>query len=371
MINTKCIDSDLHQSEVISAIRFPLIVMIVLFHLYPPGQTIKTPYSLYNVIATFLSAHGIARLAVPAFFLISGYFFFYHLRKLDKAMYASKLRKRVSTLLVPYLLWNGIPIVGIIIARLLIGMKTGDSLNSVKEFCGSIGWLRALWDCGIPNGHPFDVPLWYVRDLMVCCICSPVIFFLVRRYKLFYILVLGILFLTDTWLDVAGFDSRAWFFFSLGAYLSINNVNMVGLLRKYAIAIIPLSIILLVCTTYFNEFMGRGIIVLDNAFLLTGVGAMIASFEFLLRKGIICNNPFLTRSVFFIYAFHVFPLPGIVSVTAFCKNLTEKLIVEGQGITYYIQLAICPLAIIGVCLAVYYIMHCYTPKLLSVLTGQR
>ena len=249
-------ESERHQSEVINAMRFPLIAMIVLFHLYPPEQSIETPYTSYNAVATFFSAHGVARLAVPAFFLISGYFFFYHLKEWNKTVYAEKLRKRVSTLLIPYLLWNGIPILGIILVRLLIGMNSGDSLNSIKEFGDSVGWLRAFWDSGITKGHPFDVPLWYVRDLMVCCVCSPVIFFLVRRLRLIFIIVLGILFLTNTWIEITGFGSRSWFFFSLGAYLSINNMNMVGLFHKYAAAIIPLAVELLVSTTYFGRLIG-------------------------------------------------------------------------------------------------------------------
>ena len=252
------LDSERHQSEVISTMRFPLIAMIVMFHLYPPEQIIATPYASYNIVATFFSAHGIARLAVPAFFLISGYFFFYHLKEWNKTVYAEKIRKRVSTLLIPYLLWNGIPILGIILVRLLIGMNSGDSLNSIKEFGDSIGWFRAFWDGGTAGGHPFDVPLWYVRDLMVCCVSSPIIYILAKRLGLFYVLLVGFLFLTDTWIDIAGFSSRAWFFFSLGAYLSINNVNMVVMFHKYAVAIIPVSVALLVITTYYGQLLGGG-----------------------------------------------------------------------------------------------------------------
>lgn len=365
------LDSERHQSEVISTMRFPLIAMIVMFHLYPPEQTIATPYASYNIIATFFSAHGIARLAVPAFFLISGYFFFYHLKEWNKTVYAEKIRKRVSTLLIPYLLWNGIPILGIILVRLLIGMNSGDSLNSIKEFGDSIGWFRAFWDGGTAGGHPFDVPLWYVRDLMVCSVCTPIIYFLLKKFGIVTIFIIGCLFLTNTWIDVAGLDVRACFFFSFGAYLSINNANIVCICRKYAVIIIPLSIVLLIVTTYFFTSLGGGKIFFDNLFLLLGVGSLIGGFSLLVDYKVIRNVPFLTKSVFFVYAFHVFPLPGIMSVTAFFKKLTGNFIVETQEMTYFIQLIVAPTAVLGCCLVTYFLMRRTMPKLLSVLTGQR
>ena len=111
--------------------------------------------------------------------------------------------------------------------------------------------------------------------------------------------------------------------------------------------------------------------IFDNMFLLFGVSALIGCFSYMLSIGIVHNRPYLTKSVFFIYAFHVFPIPGIVSVTALCQQLTGMFIVETKVITYFIQLAVCPVAVLSVCLAIYFLLHRYTPKVLSILTGQR
>ena len=183
-------NNDNHQSQVINTMRFPLITLVVLFHLYPPEEVITSQYTSYNIISTFFSANGIARLAVPTFFLISGYFFYYHLNKWDNSVYTSKIRKRIKTLLTPYLLWNGIPIFGIILVRFVIGLKDGTSLDKIQEFGDSISWIRVFWDSGELKGHPFDVPLWYIRDLMVCSICSPIIYYLIRKTGMIYILLI-------------------------------------------------------------------------------------------------------------------------------------------------------------------------------------
>ena len=92
---------------------------------------------------------------------------------------------------------------------------------------------------------------------------------------------------------------------------------------------------LLVITTYYNHVLTDIQPILNNIFLLFGVTALIGGFSYLVSKGIVRDKPFLTKSVFFIYAFHVLPLPGIPSITTLCKNLAEKSIVETQILTYF------------------------------------
>ena len=141
--------------------------------------------------------------------------------------------------------------------------------------------------------------------------------------------------------------------------------------RKYAFISIPISIGLLIITTYFNSFFEEAQPILNNCFLFAGVISLLGFFSYLVSIGLVHNIPKLTNSVFFIYAFHVFPCPFIISVTDFFKNLTGKLIVETQVITYFIQLIAAPTAIIVTCFSIYYLMHRFTPKLLSILIGQR
>ena len=100
------------QSKTIAFLRFPLIVGVVLIHCYYkelPIGGVKVPvmdeYPIYKLIADLFS-QVLARTAVPLFFLISGYLFFYK-SSFSWPMYGSKLRKRAQTLLLPYLFWNG------------------------------------------------------------------------------------------------------------------------------------------------------------------------------------------------------------------------------------------------------------------------
>ena len=178
------IDSQDFQSSVITSLRFPLIVMIIMFHLYEPGAVIDDSSMLHYSLAKILGADGIAKIAVPTFFMISGYLFFFNIKKWDILEYRRKLKSRVSSLLIPYLLWNAIPIIGGILLNIFIAIAHGMPLFAqAKEFLHSIGWLNAFWN--VSDGHPYVVPLWYIRDLMICCLFTPLIYFFIDSKSMF------------------------------------------------------------------------------------------------------------------------------------------------------------------------------------------
>ena len=81
---------------------------------------------------------------------------------------------------------------------------------------GAIGWLL--------NSPAFQ--LWYIVDLFKLVIVSPIIYWLVKKCKLFPVLLFGILwFLHISFL----IDSEGLFFFTLGSYLAVNKVKIQGM----------------------------------------------------------------------------------------------------------------------------------------------
>lgn len=94
-------------SRIISLLRFPLIVGIVCIHAGVPESVVSAvgSHAVYDFVHEW-SAQVVARVAVPLFFLISGYLFFLNVERLTLAAYGHKLWKRVRTLFVPYVWWN-------------------------------------------------------------------------------------------------------------------------------------------------------------------------------------------------------------------------------------------------------------------------
>ena len=109
------------QSEIIYKDRFSVslenlkVVMSIL--------VITIHFSLPCCDATYLSIQSFVRsivcgVAVPTFFCISGFLFFMNFDEWDWRVFGNKVRRRVSTLLLPYILWNFVSVALVMGARL-------------------------------------------------------------------------------------------------------------------------------------------------------------------------------------------------------------------------------------------------------------
>ena len=94
---------------------------------------------------------------------------------------------------------------------------------------------------------PILVPFWFMRDLIVCISISPLLFVLFKdnRHKYIKILavaILSLLYFTQTSLVIPGFSSLAFFYFGIGAFLSLSNRSLVGwaqyLFREYIVSLL-------------------------------------------------------------------------------------------------------------------------------------
>lgn len=95
-------------SNTITAIRFPLIVAVVLLHTYiidrPIGGTVFVPAGEYPAFDLFehLYRGELGNVAVPLYFFISGFLFFYGLKNFDWGKLRKKLGRRVHSLVIPF-----------------------------------------------------------------------------------------------------------------------------------------------------------------------------------------------------------------------------------------------------------------------------
>lgn len=96
------------QSQTISFLRFPLIVGVVLIYSYFSEVVINGVdlmkngiFPIYSTVS-FLFSQIISRIAVPLFF-ISGFLFFFKINLFTREIYMQKLKKKVQTILIPYI----------------------------------------------------------------------------------------------------------------------------------------------------------------------------------------------------------------------------------------------------------------------------
>lgn len=354
-------NNDILQSKVIDFLRFPMIIGVVLLHAHLgsiKGLNIPdTGIPIYQNLSFFISKI-IVYTAVPLFFFISGYLFFYHVTSFSFDIYKKKLKTRIYTLLVPYLFWNAIILIGHLLVESLSPIElTSGAYKLVRDYTFR-DYLSCFWR--INGTFPINGVLWFVRDLMIMVVCSPVVYFCLRYLRWLTILILGSIWMAGFSLDIP--STIAIFFFTLGAWFSVNGRNFVtdfkpffpwgGLLYLFfAIGIIGAR-----GTT--------GFIYVSNAGILLGIVSGIALTAHYIEKGKWKVSKFLIGSCFFIYASHQLPI-----------NISNRILFrfihpthDWQYISIYL---VVPLIIILLGLLFYALIEKCIPRFTAIITGGR
>ena len=305
------------QSQVITFLRFPLAVAVIMLHAsfsdVISAKQLNTSFEEYNFIFELLW-RTIFQIAVPLFFLISGYLFFCNVDSFDVKTYGRKLKKRAKTLLVPYLIWNLLMLVVMYTGQQFFpSMMSGNSML-VSEFRLK-DWLLSFWDISYRTGgglsQPANGALWFIRDLMIVMVLSPLIHACIKYFKFIGVIILIVVYLFGVERIFDSLSMTAVLFFTLGSWFGINKKEFVVCCKPTIIFLLTSVYILMavIYTILSNEtfiwnFVNRILIVLGT--LLTP--SFVAYF---IRTGKWKINKFLAGSSFFLFAYH-FMILGVL-----------------------------------------------------------
>lgn len=340
-------------SMAISWMRFPLIFMIVLLHCYCAIDA-HGHHLFFQWVYPF--GLNLGETGVPAFFFISGFLFFY-----SSKTYSRKLKSRVHTLLIPYFFWNGL----ILLAYLLLWLKGNPMTIMGKSIADYdlVDYLRAFidrgnWDSG--NGVPMLCPYWYIRNLMVLCIFSPIIYYGIKYLKWILILALFV-----WWISIPynGMIASSILFFSMGAFFSIDQKNPLKALRQYLRPFLGVWLLLFLIDwahclwdiPYFLLFHRLSLVL--NIFLLLLVGSYLGSKQYQGWK-------LLDNSSFWIYTVHY---PMTIALGAVSSRYLQGSADWQLFVFYWCGVA----CVTALCVASYVVLHRLCPKVLSFVTGNR
>ena len=206
----------------IDFLKFVCAILVVMIHCgWPLGQ----PWNWTWIAHQTIFSQGLSRIAVPFFFLCSGYFLAKHLD--TRQNWWRAVCKRVRTLVVPFVIWSVVggvllPFVVTSIWEVCLGHSFG---NHALSFIQNINVCTLL---GICWSMPSLYQLWFLRCLFFFVLLAPVIAFLTRRFEWKWLglcFVLGVLcrflfpegsFLYEGFLNV--FSMPGLFYFSCGIY---------------------------------------------------------------------------------------------------------------------------------------------------------
>ncbi len=168
-----------YTSDKIANLSWICSILIVLIHATTyavnlPGQATASVYgkNLSTFVQMFL-AEGVCRIAVPLFFVFSGYLFFRNF-ELTPAGIWKKYKKRIATLLIPYLFWSIGTFLFFYIAQSIPATAAYFSSRSVV----GIGFPKTLQYIFL---NSLNSPLWYLSNLIILTLLTPVIYVLIKR----------------------------------------------------------------------------------------------------------------------------------------------------------------------------------------------
>lgn len=297
------------QSQVITFLRFPLAIAVIMLHAsfsdVISSEYLNNSFEGYNFIFEILR-RTIFQIAVPLFFLISGYLFFCNVDSFDASTYREKLIKRAKTLLVPYLIWNLLMLVAMYAGQLLFpGAMSGNSML-VSEFRLK-DWLLSFWDISYRTGglpQPANGALWFIRDLMIVMVMSPLINAYIKYFKILGIIILIVVYVFGVERVFDLLSMTAVLFFTLGSWFGINKKEFVVHCSPITISLFTSVYILMAVTftilsdeTFIWNFVNRILIVLGTLLIPSFVAYFIRTDKWKINK-------FLAGSSFFLFAYH-------------------------------------------------------------------
>ncbi len=348
------------SSRLIDAIRFPLVVMVILAH--STLLKVNTPISLdsfsgedfFHLSELFIRSLGF--IAVAGFALISGYFFF--LKEAFTTKYYTKaIFKRKNSLLYPYVLWNIIAFIALW-SKNAIAQKLGVSAG-VNSFELDLLQNSSLLDLFL---LPIDGPLWYIRELIVITLISPLIGLILRYLKQWAILPFLAFYLFP--LSI-GISIPILSFFSFGAYLAKEKIDIIALSKRLRWFGHIGTLFFFIALAFYC----------DNPYYhtmraVTTIAVVISLFNILdslEKRGSKLIDTFLrfTPAVFFIYAVHMILIINLVRGLLYTTALANF----GVGKTLISLITGTSAVIISYIL--YAVMKKLMPKTLAVLCGGR
>lgn len=377
------------ESQTISWLRFPLIICVVFIHnpqlsqdLYPPladGITPQIAGDYFRIWISWVLCH----VAVPCFFVISGFLFFKKTPDLSVSIYMEKMRKRFHTLVIPYLLWNLIAFLVILMVKSHVmwsqGAGWGGYLHVCRQYMADNGWLDIFWGCSRWGGYfsgwlgnevwhtgPYNLPLWYIRNLIMVCLFSPLVYWTIKKLGGWTILLLSVMYFGNIDVPVPGLDASTLLFFSIGSYFAINRMSMISEFRKVEKPCYVMAAVAMIFATAFQAPHTETGYYFYCVYVIAGVVCVFNIASRLVKAGRVRIHPLLTGSVFFIFAFHTDWIVNLYNLM-----LNKAFALAGLNPVNLFTYLTTPFVKTAICVVVYYLLMRWFPRIGKVLTGGR
>lgn len=164
-------------------ISFVLSILVFFLHSYfiqDSGN--NSVIEIINHKTSFFFSRTITQFAVPMFFILSGISFF---KGYDNKKYPRKIKSRIFTLVIPYLLWNTVWLAWEIFTS--YSFLSGFSESNALYGLDLVSILKGIFFYGC------NPPFWFIFDLIIFSFAAPLVFLVIRNK---YVGIASVVFLT-------------------------------------------------------------------------------------------------------------------------------------------------------------------------------
>lgn len=350
-------------TDAIKILRFPLAVLVVYIH-FAPFQRVDlwaltavdrpitaTLYTLFSFL--------IGSVAVPIFTAISGYLYFIKIGKdFSRKEYVEQSRKRVDTLVIPYLGWLAITwVAGMVFNRIKYDTTLAQLFSDTWQNLYYILWSGPLY-----------YPFYFIRDLMVLSLLAPLWHWLIKHTSWVWLMASLLLYFSPIEL-FTGLSTRLLFYYSLGAFYGIKGYRELTISRP--IGVISILITLIATSVYIIQPVASA---WHTPSLKLFEMALIVVLLFALQRSDTAKPLFSWCNKMGIYSFFIYSTHQIYIIN-FAKGFQEKILSHFSAplddllnIMIYITF---PIAVVAILVVAYKIWAKVAPRSLSLLLGGR
>ena len=151
-------------------ISFLLSILVFFIHSHFAQDIASDNFiSLVNQKVSYFFSDSITRYAIPMFFMMSGISFY---KEYSNKKYLAKMKSRLLTLVIPYLLWNTIWMIWEIFTSysILANFSSGEPYPLTL-----ISILKGIFFYGC------NVPFWFIFDLIIFSFAAPIVFLIIKN----------------------------------------------------------------------------------------------------------------------------------------------------------------------------------------------
>ncbi|MBI0400169.1 acyltransferase family protein [Cyclobacterium marinum] len=354
-----------YLSYKLKVISLLLMVMVVFLHSYNiivsfNSGNININSGVNFFIQEFIS-HGVTRIAVPSFFFISGYLFFLNFNGKIQS-FLNKFKSRIKSLLVPYLLWSAWGLIFFFLLQSFPQSKNFFANELIIDYTfGEI--LNTLFL------NPLPYQLWFIRDLVMLVVFSPIIYWLINKFKIAPLILFFILWIGVFHFNVFIFTYESLFFYSLGSYFSIFKSDLLLVKRTqnrfFILFFLWITILIIKTIIAYNDYNTVLLLILLKISILIGIVVLWSLYDVLMKNKLKPNSYilFVSSFSFLIYAFHepilIMMKKGVFYVLGISNSIAL--------VNYFLS----PIITIIISVILGYVLKNQTPSFYKLITGGR